>query len=116
MHGSAASWPTYIATATFVGVAIFATAAVAAAQPAPVDPGQPPPAPPPVGAPYLPLVPGNEVLQLPGQTIGELFNMGNSGDLMNTLFPEPAAPPTPVREMPMGPPPPPDPRFFPPTA
>jgi hypothetical protein len=115
-HGSATTWLMYVAAAAMVGSGLFAAAGVALAQPPPVDPAVPPPAPPPVGAPYVPLIPGSDVMQLPGQSIGELFNMGNSGDLMGTLFPEPAAPPTPVREMPMGPPPPPDPRFFPPTA
>jgi hypothetical protein len=50
-------------------------------------------------------------MQQPGQMIGDLMNMGSLD--LNTLFPPPAAPPTPVREMPMGPPPPPDPRFLP---
>jgi hypothetical protein len=109
-----AGWATYAATIALVGVGTLSAATQAYAQPTPPPPAPPPP--PPIGAPYVPLVPGNDVLQLPGQTLGELFNMGNSGDLMNTLFPEPAAPPTPVRQMPIGPPPPPDPRFLPPPA
>jgi hypothetical protein len=100
----------YVATVALVGVGTLAAAGDVSAQPVPPAP-PPPPGPPPAGAPYVPLIPGDEVMQQPGQMIGDLMNMGSLD--LNTLFPPPAAPPTPVREMPMGPPPPPDPRFFP---
>ncbi len=105
-HRKAAGWVTCAATISIIGGAALAATGDAYAQPMPPTPPPPPP-----GAPYVPLVPGNDVLQQPGQMIGDLWNMGSLD--LNTLFPPPAAPPTPVREMPMGPPPPPDPAFVP---
>jgi hypothetical protein len=42
-----------------------------------------------------------------------MSNFTNPNDIMTNMFPDPAVPYTPVREMPMGPPPPPDPAFAP---
>jgi MOSC domain-containing protein YiiM len=78
------AWATYAAIAVVGG---FAVAGHAGAQPLPIDPGVPvPPAPPPVGAPPVPPVQGTP------QGIGELINMGNGGNMMDALFPMPAAP------------------------
>lgn len=107
-----------------LGVGASAVTGQANAEPVPIDPPVPvtpvpdaPPAPPPLGAPPVPPVPGNESLQQPGQfaSIGEIFSdFSNPGALMDNMLPLPAAPPTPVRQMPMGAAPPPiDPRFLP---
>jgi hypothetical protein len=87
------------------------TIETAAPQPVPGEVPPPPPAPVPPGAPYVPPVPRNEALQQPGGLglIRELWNLRNPNDLMNALFPAPAYPVVPPRDMPMGPPPPLDP-------
>lgn len=109
--------------------AIVAGTGVANAQPAPVDPvipqipgvvtnivtapgPLPVNPPPPPGAPTVPAIPDAQ-LQQPGAlgSIGDV--MSNPGDVMGSLFADPVVPYTPAREMPMGPPPPPDPAFAP---
>jgi hypothetical protein len=85
--------------------------ATIAMTPQPVLSCAPPATPPPAGeAPFVPLIPEGGELVSVGDIIGDFSRPG----AMESLFPEPAAPPTPVREMPMGPPPPLDPRFIPP--
>ena len=116
-----ASWAASVVSAAFVAAGAVVAVGHAHAQPVPQDPTLPvlpgpmPPAPVPVGAPPVPPVPGDQVLQ-PGQlgTIGDIWRDFQSPNVMDTLFPAPAAPPTPVRQMPMGPPPPLDPAFLPP--
>lgn len=115
-----------------VGAAIVTEVGVAHAQPVPADPVVPQvpgvvtsivthegplPAspPPPPGAPTVPAIPGDQ-LQQPGAlgSLGDVFgNFGSPGGIAE-LFPEPAAPYTPARDMPTGAlPPPPDPAFAP---
>jgi len=79
---------------------------VTADGPLPVNP------PPPPGAPTVPAIPAGQ-LQQPGAlgSIGDIFS--NPNDIMANLFPNPSVPYTPARQMPMGPPPPPDPAFAP---
>ncbi|MBY0288795.1 MAG: hypothetical protein K2X52_16860 [Mycobacteriaceae bacterium] len=106
---------------------------MAYAQPAPIDPVVPQipgvvtsivtadgplPAspPPPPGAPTVPAIPA-DMRQQPGG-LGSLddvrANFSDPNSIVTNLFPDPAVPYTPVRQMPMGPPPPPDPAFAPP--
>ena len=106
---------------------------MAHAQPAPIDPVVPQipgvvtsivtadgplPAspPPPPGAPSVPAIPA-DMLQQPGG-LGSLddirANFSDPNSIVTNLFPDPAVPFTPARQMPMGPPPPPDPAFAPP--
>ncbi|HET6735055.1 hypothetical protein [Mycobacterium sp.] len=126
-QGTGSAWAICVASIGFLGALSVGASAVAGqanAEPVPVDPAVPvttvpaaPPAPPPLGAPPVPPVPGDAAFQQPGQlgSIGEIFSdFSNPGALMDNMFPLPAAPPTPVREMPMGAVPPPiDPRFLP---
>jgi hypothetical protein len=83
------------------------TGIVTADGPLPVNP------PPPPGAPTVPAIPADQ-LQQPGGlgSISDVFS--NPNDIMTNLFPNPSVPYTPARQMPMGPPPPPDPAFAPP--
>ncbi|AEV75471.1 hypothetical protein MycrhN_4991 [Mycolicibacterium rhodesiae NBB3] len=115
-----------------IGFAVASVAAgtgVAHAQPAPTDPvipqipgvvtnlvtapgPLPVNPPPPPGAPTVPAIPADQ-LQAPGE-LGSIGNvLSNPGEVIGTLFADPVAPYTPVRQMPMGPPPPPDPAFAP---
>jgi hypothetical protein len=122
---------TLIAGITLTTGCALAGVGLAQAQPVPTDPvvpvvpglalvevpaAAPAPAPPPVGAPPVPQIPSDQLLQ-PGQlgSIGDIMsNFTNPNDIMTNMFPDPAVPYTPVRDMPMGPPPPPDPAFAPP--
>ena len=64
----------------------------------------------------MPAIPADQ-LQQPGAlgSLGDVFaNFNNPNDMMTDLFPNPSAPYTPARQMPVGPPPPPDPAFAPP--
>jgi hypothetical protein len=127
-HRRSATWATYIGGIAFAAGCAVAGVGLAHAQPVPTDPvvpmipglvpaeaPAPPPAPPPIGAPPVPEIPSDQVLH-PGQlgSIGDIMrNFANPNDIMINLFPDPVVPYTPVREMPMGPPPPPDPAFAP---
>lgn len=104
---------TYLASVGLVGAGVLSVAAHAAAEPPPPPPPGPPVVP---GPPPVPPVPGDDALQNPAQlgSLQDIWNDFRAPNLMENLFPMPAAPPTPVRQMPMGPPPPPDPRFAPP--
>ena len=77
---------------------------------------QPASPPPPPGAPTVPAIPA-DMRQQPGG-LGSLddvrANFSDPNSIVTNLFPDPAVPYTPVRQMPMGPPPPPDPAFAPP--
>ena len=128
-HRASAGWAIAVeAIAVAVGGAV-AGVAVARAQPPPVDPvipqipgvvtnivtadgPLPVNPPPPPGAPPVPAIPAGQ-LQQPGAlgSIGDIFS--NPNDIMANLFPNPSVPYTPARQMPMGPPPPPDPAFAP---
>jgi hypothetical protein len=128
-HRTSAGWAIAVeAIAVAVGGAV-AGVAVARAQPPPVDPvipqipgvvtnivtadgPLPVNPPPPPGAPTVPAIPADQ-LQQPGAlgSIGDIFS--NPNDIMANLFPNPSVPYTPARQMPMGPPPPPDPAFAP---
>ncbi len=135
MHGglrTSASWAIGACGFAIVAVGVIAGAGVAPAQPVPADPvvpqipgvvtgiveaGGPMPAspPPPPGAPTVPAIPA-EQLQQSGElgSFGDIIgNFTNPNDIVTKLFPNPSAPYTPVRQMPMGPPPPPDPAFAP---
>jgi hypothetical protein len=72
--------------------------------------------PPPPGAPTVPAIPA-DMRQQPGG-LGSLddvrANFSDPNSIVTNLFPDPAVPYTPVRQMPMGPPPPLDPAFAPP--
>ena len=86
------------------------TSIVTADGPLPVSP------PPPPGAPTVPAIRADQ-LQQPGAlgSLGDVFaNFSNPNDIMTNLFPNPSVPYTPARQMPIGPPPPPDPAFAPP--
>ncbi|BBY91872.1 hypothetical protein MGALJ_15410 [Mycobacterium gallinarum] len=106
---------------------------VACAQPAPIEPVVPQipgvvtsivtadgplPAspPPPPGAPSVPAIPA-DMLQQPGglSSFDDVrTNFSDPNSIVTNLFPDPAVPFTPARQMPIGPPPPPDPAFTPP--
>jgi len=123
-HRTSAGWAVGLAAAS-----IAAGTGVAHAQPVPTDPVVPqlpgvvtnlvtapgplpvnPPPPP--GAPTVPAIPADQ-LQQPGE-LGSIGNvLTNPGEVIGTLFADPVAPYTPARQMPMGPPPPPDPAFAP---
>jgi hypothetical protein len=102
---------------------------IASAQPPPVDPvipqipgvvtnivvapgALPVNPPPPPGAPTVPAIPSG-ALQQPGElgSIGDVLM--NPGEIIGSLYADPVVPYTPARQMPMGPPPPPDPAFAP---
>jgi hypothetical protein len=92
---------TYVGTIALAAGCALAGVGLARAQPVPTDP-------------VMPEIPSDQILQ-PGQlgSIGDIMsNFTNPNDIMTTMFPDPAVPYTPVREMPMGPPPP-DPAFAP---
>ena len=86
------------------------TSIVTADGPLPASP------PPPPGAPTVPAIPA-DMRQQPGG-LGSLddvrANFSDPNSIMTNLFPDPVVPYTPVRQMPMGPPPPPDPAVAPP--
>ena len=127
-HRSSATGATYVGAVALAAGCALAGMGLAHAQPVPTDPvvpvipgfvpveaPVPPPAPPPVGAPPVPEIPSDQLLQ-PGQlgSIGDIMsNFTNPNDIMTDMFRDPAVPYTPVRQMPMGPPPPPDPAFAP---
>jgi hypothetical protein len=126
-HPRSATRATYVGTIALAAGCALAGVGLAHAQPVPTDPVVPvipgivsaqapaPPPPPPVGAPPVPEIPSDQLLQ-PGQlgSIGDIMsNFTNPNDIVTNMFPDPAVPYTPVREMPMGPPPPPDPAFAP---
>jgi hypothetical protein len=81
---------------------------VTADGPLPVNP------PPPPGAPTVPAIPAGQ-LQQPGAlgSVGDIMGTFSSPNGIAALFPDPVVPYTPARQMPMGPPPPPDPAFAP---
>ena len=89
-------------------------AAAAPAQPFTVLPlaeGEvPPPAPPPAGAPYIPPVPGGDFNNT-GQLsfLKELWNMRNSGEFFQSMYPGSMSPSEYVPPVPYGTPPPPPP-------
>lgn len=81
---------------------------VTADGPLPVNP------PPPPGAPTVPAIPADQ-LQQPGAlgSVSDIMGTFSSPNGIASLFPDPVVPYTPARQMPMGPPPPPDPAFAP---
>jgi hypothetical protein len=125
-------WVFAVGGCALVAVGIVTGVGVAQAQPVPTDPVVPQipgvvtsivthdgplPAspPPPPGAPTVPAIPA-EQLEQTGRlgSIGDVFSNFGSPAGIAGLFPDPVVPYTPARQMPIGPPPPPDPAFAPP--
>jgi hypothetical protein len=132
-HRMSAGWALGVGAFAVAAAGVAAGAGLARAQPVPVDPVVPQipgvvtsivtadgplplSPPPPPGAPTVPAIPP-EQLQQSGDlgSLGDIFgNFRSPNDIATNLFPDPVVPYTPARQMPMGPPPPPDPAFAPP--
>jgi hypothetical protein len=129
-HRAPARWTIGVGGIAVVTAGVIAGTGHAYAQPVPTDPVVPQipgvvtsivtadgplPAspPPPPGAPTVPAIPADQ-LQQPGAlgSLGDVFaDFSNPNNIVTNLFPDPSVPYTPARQMPMGPPPPPDPAF-----
>lgn len=132
-HRTSADWAIGVGGFAVAAAGIMAGVGIGHAQPPPVDPviphipgvvtgivtangPLPVSPPPPPEAPTVPPVRADQ-LQQPGAlgSIGDIMtNFSNPNYIMTDLLPYPSAPYTPVRQMPTGPPPPPDPAFAPP--